>query len=125
MSNLRFRHEGLRTADTLLHHANATFGRILWELLTRPDLSPALAVVAEEIEKYRRQRNVALAVQLWQVAGMPGDPSDEFEATVLAHLGPLFTAAVRRDAGGDHETAATLAESAVLAAISAARSAPS
>jgi AcrR family transcriptional regulator len=100
----------------IIHATNAAHGHVLWELMTRQDLSAQLAAVAEEIARYRRERNHAIADTLWRALGHGASAPEEFRGTVMAHLSPFFTVAVDRDAGGDPGLAAALATAAILAA---------
>ena len=90
-------------------------GRMLWELMTRQDLSAQLTTIAEEIARYRRERNHAIADTLWRALGHEAAAPEEFRGTVMAHLSPFFTVAVDRDAGGGHGLAASLATAAIRA----------
>ncbi len=98
-----------------MHLPSAAFGRGLWEMVTRQDLSQRLTATAEQIARHRRERNRAIVDTLWQALGRDDGAPDDFRVTVIAHLSPFFTLAVNRDGGGDPALAASLAQAAILA----------
>ncbi|MET8982667.1 TetR/AcrR family transcriptional regulator [Streptomyces sp. NPDC004539] len=100
-----------------VHRANVRFGRLVWELLARPNLSEPLATVAAEITRYRAARNEAIVRDLWQALGRDDAVPPVLRAGVIAHFSPHFTIAVHRDAGGDAAMAASLATASVLALV--------
>ena len=75
-----------------------------------------IAAAVKEINRNRRVHYTAIANSLWQAMGHASTAPKAFRGTVIAHLSPFFTMAVTRDAGADHVLAATLAETAILAA---------
>ncbi|MER6562044.1 TetR/AcrR family transcriptional regulator [Streptomyces sp. NPDC001027] len=100
-----------------VHHANIKFGRLVWELLARPNLSAPLTAVADEITRYRADRNEAVVRDLWRALGRKDAIPPALRAGVIAHFSPHFTIAVHRDAGGDAAMAASLATASVLALV--------
>src|SRR5262249_36019925 len=63
------------------HLASMAFGPVLWELMTRQDLSVQLTATADEIARHRRERNQAVVDTLWQAIGRAGAAPDEFCGT--------------------------------------------
>jgi AcrR family transcriptional regulator len=98
------------------HRTHASSGRALRELLAQEDLPGPIAAAVKKMNRNRRARNTAIANSLWQAMGHASTAPKAFRGTVIAHLSPFFTMAVTRDAGADHALAATLAETAILAA---------
>jgi AcrR family transcriptional regulator len=99
-----------------VHGTNASSGRALRELLVQEDLPGPIAAAMKKVNRNRHVHYTAIANSLWQAMGHASTAPKAFRGTVIAHLSPFFTMAVTRDAGADHALAATLAETAILAA---------
>jgi AcrR family transcriptional regulator len=98
-----------------LHAAHGRFCPTIWEMSVGKKSSRRLAAAAKEMARLRRERSQTVGDTLWMALGQDGAVPNEFRGTIIAHLSPHFTDAVRIDAGGDHKVAASLAEAAIIA----------
>lgn len=104
---------------TIVHEANGMAGKALL-LVTGADALPdRLRSVGRDLDESRRRRYPGIAQTLWRAARRDGPVPDHVIMIVAIHLSPLFTEAVRHEAGADVATAARLAERAIADAVGA------
>ncbi len=109
--------EWLRATCVSAHQSSAVYGPGYWELTSRPDLPPDLAMLERRRLDLRRAAMGEIAQTLWTALGADREPPDLVVAVVGAHLSPHFTAAVMTDVGGTWEIAAELAHNAILGVV--------
>ena len=107
----------LRDTCNTAHRMNSTIGPGFFELASRRDLPPDLAVAEQKRRNDLRGAMADITSTLWRAAGGEGEPPVALGTTVTAHLSPYFTAALIVDADRDWQTAADLAYRAIGAAL--------
>jgi len=99
------------------HRMNASYGAGYWEMQTRADLPPELAKVERRRREARQAAMRRIADNLWSASGGTAQTPEMLVHCVGAHLSAHFTAAVVGDADSTPETAAALAEHAIVATL--------
>jgi AcrR family transcriptional regulator len=101
----------------VVHHTVAAAGRMILEARIRR-LPPGLQRVYDRDLELLRQIYAESLDTMWKAAGGAGAAPQLLVDSFTAHMSPLFTQAVVRDAKGTPERAAELATAAIAATVS-------
>ncbi|MDT5138262.1 MAG: hypothetical protein QOD58_2524 [Mycobacterium sp.] len=111
----------LRATCNAAHRGNSTIGPGFFELASRSDLPPDLAVIEERRRREFSEAMKEIADTLWSSSGGVGRTPRDLRDSVSAHLSPFFTAAMAIDAAHNWQAAADSAYAAILAAVTTRR----
>jgi AcrR family transcriptional regulator len=107
---------------TVTHRLNASNGRVFWDLVgvRAEDLSPDLALVAEECRESRNRFASTVSELLWRARGGPGGPPQWLVDAVAVQLSGFTTQSLAGDAGRSPDEVAHVSAQVIEAVLASA-----
>ena len=107
---------------TVTHRLNASNGRVFWDLVgvRAADLSPDLALVAEECRESRNRFAATVSGLMWRARGGPGVPPQWLVDAVAVQLSGFTTQSLAGDAGRSPDEVALVSAQVIEAVLASA-----
>ena len=104
------------------HRLNASNGRVFWDLVgvRAADLSPDLALVAEECRESRNRFATTVSELMWRARGGPGRPPQWLVDAVAVQLSGFTTQSLAGDAGRSPDAVAHVSAQVIEAVLASA-----